>query len=317
MIHDSVLGCIGDTPVVRLARLFPDPGVQVLAKLEFLNPGGSVKDRPALHIITEGLRDGTIKPDSHLVESTSGNFGIALAMVCRVHGLCLTVVVDPDITPANLALLQRLATRVEMVPVPDHPGAGYLGQRLRRVRELLEETPHAVWINQYANELNWRAHERTGAEIQAQVGNVDFLVAAVSTSGTIHGVTRTLRRTQPGLKVIAVDARGSVIFGGAPGRRCIPGIGASRVPELLSPEEIDEVIYVSDEQAVSGCHALLAEEGILAGGSSGSVVAALRLLLPTLPRMARPVRLLTVLPDRADRYVELIYAAEPRLETRP
>ncbi|SNR35462.1 2,3-diaminopropionate biosynthesis protein SbnA [Actinomadura mexicana] len=309
MIHESVLGCIGRTPIVALRRLFDEPGVEVLAKLEMLNPGGSVKDRPARHIIEEGLRDGAIAPDSHLVESTSGNFGIALAMVCRIHGLALTVVVDPNITATNLDLLRRYGANVDMVGEGEGSG-GYLEQRLRRVREIVSAVPRSVWINQYANRLNWQAHaESTGKEILADIdGPLDCVVMAVSTTGTIHGVTRALRVAYPRLRAVAVDAVGSVIFGHPPAPRRVPGIGAGRVPELLCRDEIDDVVRVDDEQAVQGCHDLLRSEGILAGGSSGSVVAGLRQLLPRLPR---PVRVLTLLPDRGERYLDLLYADAP------
>jgi 2,3-diaminopropionate biosynthesis protein SbnA len=309
VIHESVLDCIGGTPIVALRRLFDEPGVEVLAKLELLNPGGSVKDRPARYIVEQGLREGTLTKNSHLVESTSGNFGIALAMVCRIHGLDLTVVVDPTITTTNLMLLREYGANVDVVRRTDD-GCSFLEQRIRRVRELVSRTRHAVWINQYANHLNWMAHaESTGREVVADLeGPLDVLVAAVSTTGTIHGLARALRRTYPGLTVVAVDAVGSVIFGHPPGPRRVPGIGAGRVPELLCPEEIDRVVHVSDEQAIQGCHDLLRAEGILAGGSSGSVVAALRRVLPTLPR---PARVLTLLPDRGERYLDLVYGIHP------
>lgn len=308
-IMDSILDCIGHTPVVALRRLFPDPRVEVLAKLEFLNPGGSVKDRAARHIVTQGLEAGAIKPTSHLVESSSGNFGIALAMVCRIYGLPLTVVVDPDITPANEALLRQFGATVDMVTERDEGGT-HLHRRLQRVAELTERLPEAVWINQYANDLNWRAHLATGEEILQQVdGPVDYLVAAVSTSGTIRGVAHALRRQHPALRVVAVDAVGSVIFGGRPQPRRIPGIGASRVPELLRPGQIDQVIQVSDEEAISGCRTLLSREGIFAGGSSGSVVSAIG-RLPIVPPAGRPARVVTLLPDRGERYLGLVYDSQ-------
>lgn len=214
MIHGSILGCVGSTPVVALRRLFADFDGEILAKLEFFNPGGSVKDRPAVHILSEGLRTGVITPDSHVIESSSGNFGIALAMACRIHNLPLTIVVDPDVTQTNFTLLHCLGARVEMVTKLDANGCGYLEQRLRRVRSLVEQTPGGVWINQYANQLNWLAHECTAREIvEAVPGRIDYFVAAVSTAGTIHGVSRALRKVHPELRVVAVDAVGSVLFG--------------------------------------------------------------------------------------------------------
>lgn len=304
-VYDSVVSCIGRTPLVSLRRLFPQQGIEVIAKLELLNPGGSIKDRPARFIIERGLRDGTLRADTHLIESTSGNFGIALAMVARVFGLTFTCVVDPKITPANLRLLKTLGAQIEMVHEPDDQG-GYLKTRVCRVHELLQTLPNGFWINQYANQLNWQAHYHgTGGEVLAQLdGPVDCLVVAVSTTGTILGLARRLRQEFPHLRVIAVDAVGSVIFGGPPGPREVPGIGSSRVPELLRREEIDEVIYITDWEAVQGCRELTLKEGIFAGGSSGSVVAAIQKLLATFPS---PYRIITLLPDRGDRYLDMIY----------
>ena len=305
MIHNSVAGCVGKTPLVYLRRLFPYDGLDVIAKLEFLNPGGSVKDRPARFIIEQGLRDGTIRPDTHLIESSSGNLGIALAMIARVYGLTFTCVVDPKIMSTNLQILQHLGARIDMVHEPDDQG-GFLKTRIRRVHELLQTIPHSRWINQYANQLNWQAHYyATGSEIVDELdGPIDCLVAAVSTTGTILGMARRLRTAFPHLRVVAVDAEGSIIFGAPPGPRHIPGIGASRVPELLSRDEIDEVVYVDDREAILGCRDLAACEGILAGGSSGSVIAAVSKLLPTFPAC---YRVLTLFPDRGERYLDTVY----------
>ncbi|WP_257462666.1 2,3-diaminopropionate biosynthesis protein SbnA [Archangium lipolyticum] len=304
MIHESVASCIGKTPLVHLRRLFPsERGPSVIAKLEFLNPGGSVKDRPARFIVEQGLKDGTIRKGTHLVESTSGNLGIALAMVARVHGLTFTSVVDPKISQTNLRILKSYGARIDMVSEPDDQG-GYLKTRIRRVQELLETMPGSVWINQYANQLNWQAHfHGAGSEIVQELdAPIDYLVASVSTTGTILGLARRLRKEFPRLRVIAVDAVGSVIFGTQPAPRDLPGIGSSRVPELLCREEIDEVILVNDWESVEGCRELLTHEGIFAGGSSGSVVAAIRKLAPTLPAGSR---VLTLFPDRGERYLDL------------
>lgn len=305
MIHPSVVSCVGQTPLVHLQRLFPHPGPEVIAKLEFLNPGGSIKDRPARFIVEQGLKDGSIRERTHLVESSSGNLGIALAMTARVYNLKFTCVVDPKISQTNLQMLEILGANIEMVRQPDDQG-GYLQSRICRVNELLQTIPQSIWVNQYANELNWKAHYYgTGQEIIESLDNsVDCLVLAVSTTGTILGVSRSLRRRFPRLKVIAVDAEGSVIFGAPSGPREIPGIGASRVPELTSQVEVDEVVYVNDRESVHGCRDLVNYEGIFAGGSSGSVVAAIQKLLPKLPSS---YRILTLLPDRGERYLNLVY----------
>lgn len=305
MIHESIVSCVGRTPLVRLGRLFPFAELEVIAKLELLNPGGSVKDRPARFILEEGIRSGLITARTHLIESSSGNLGIALAMVARTLGLRFTCVVDPKIAPANLRILCSLGAEVDMVDVRDEQG-GYLGSRVRRVAELVRREPGAVWINQYANDLNWRSHhEGEGTEILTELeGTLDLLVVAVSTTGTIRGLGGRLRAAFPRLRVVAVDAVGSVIFGGPPTRRELPGMGASRVPELLRREEIDQVVFVDDRESVEGCRALSRHEGIFAGGSSGAVVAAIRRIAPRLPR---PCRVLTVLADRGDRYLDLVY----------
>lgn len=304
-IHDSLVTCIGETPLVRLDRCFPRPDVEVIAKLEMLNPAGSMKDRPARFIVERGLADGTLRPGMRVVESTSGNLGIALAMVCRLHGLQFTAVVDPKTTATNLQLLRTFGADVEMVTQPDAAG-GFLGTRVHRARMLANKSPDTVWVNQYANALNWRAYYETAAEeiVLSLDKPLDYLVAAVSTSGSILGLSRRLRERDPALRVIAVDAVGSVIFGGAPGPREIPGYGASRVPEILEPTEIDQVEYVSDADAALGCRHLVESEGILGGGSSGAVISALTRLLPGLPRHSR---VLTILPDRGERYLDLVY----------
>lgn len=305
MIHDSVVSCIGQTPLVQLRRLFPDQGLEVIAKLEFLNPGGSVKDRPARYIVEQGLQDGTISEKSHLIESSSGNLGIALAMVAKIYHLRFTCVVDPKISATNLQILHLLGANVDMVDVPDDRN-GYLKSRIRRVQELLQEIPQSLWINQYANDLNWKAHYYgTGSEIVADLeGAIDCLILPVSTTGTLLGISRRLRQEFPNLRVIAVDAVGSVIFGTPSGRREIPGLGASRMPELSKQVEVDEVIYVDDRESAQGCRDLVEYEGIFAGGSSGSVIAAIQKLLP---RVLLPYRILTLFPDRGERYLDLVY----------
>jgi 2,3-diaminopropionate biosynthesis protein SbnA len=305
MIGTSIIDCIGSTPLVQLARLYDNTRAEVFAKLEMLNPAGSIKDRPARYIVERGLADGTIAPGAHVIESSSGNLAIALAMVCRIKGLRFTAVVDPKISPANLRILQCYGAGIERVTQKDSQG-GYLETRIARIRQMLADQPGSVWINQYGNPLNWESHfHGEGEEIaQALDHPADVLVLGVSTSGTILGIARRLRRDWPGLKVVAVDALGSVLFGGTPGARELPGIGASRVPELLCRDDIDEVIHIDDYDAAMGCRRLLEREGIFAGGSSGAVVVAIERLLA---RASRPLRIVTLLPDRGERYLESVY----------
>ena len=315
MIYRSIADCIGHTPLVALNRLFPN-NPRVIAKLEMLNPGGSVKDRPAKYLIEEGLKDGTITSESHLVESSSGNLGIALAMLANVHRLRFTCVVDPNISPTNLNILKAFGADIDMVSEKDAKG-GYLQKRVARVQHLLHTLPNTVWLNQYANRRNWESHYYgEGEEIVAALGNarLDAVVIGVSTTGTILGLARRLRRSYPRLRVIAVDAAGSVIFGGAAGPRELPGIGASRRPELLDMREIDEVVYVTDWEATRVCRELVDQESIFAGGSSGSVIAGVYKIRHT---FARGATVLTLLADRGDRYLDTVYAQNwPPLERR-
>lgn len=306
----SIANCIGNTPIVRLSRIFGNQDVRVYAKLELLNPGGSVKDRPAKFIIEQGLRDGSIPKGAHLIESTSGNLGVALAMMSRVYNLQLTCVVDPNISKTNLEIMRLYGAHIEMVTERDACG-GYLETRIARVKSLLQEKQNGVWINQYANVRNWQSHYHgEGEELLKQLPErPDYLVMGVSTSGTILGIARRLREAYPELKVIGVDALGSMLFGNKPGKRFLPGIGASRVPELLAKEEIDDVIYASDLESCESCLDLVKDEGIFAGGSSGSVVAAIKKLIPHIPKGSC---IATLFPDRGDRYMDMVYNAEWR-----
>jgi cysteine synthase A len=308
-IRESVLDCIGDTPLVRLRRLFSAAGTEVVAKLETLNPGGSIKDRPARHIVECGLRDGTIHRGTRLVESTSGNLGVALATVSRVHGLRFTAVVDPYVTPASLTIMRLLGAGIETVTEAAAPG-GFPQSRANRVRDLLRVDPTAVWVEQYACARNLSTHfHTTGDElIEALDGRLDLLAVPIGSGATLMGTARRLRMTLPHLTVVGVDMVGSTLFGGPAGERTLPGAGPCLPSALLEPAAIDRVVYVTEAEAVAGCRRLLTSEGILAGPSSGSVIAAISAILPSLPR---PVRIATVLPDRGERYLHEIFGGAP------
>ena len=302
--NDSLLSCIGNTPMIQLKHLFPNH--KVYAKLEYMNPGGSMKDRPAKYIIEDGLRRGVITSDTHLIESTSGNLGIALAMIAKIKGLTLTCVVDPKISETNLKIIKSYGANIDMVSEPDENG-GYLMTRINRVQTLLNETTNAYWINQYANELNWQAHYHgAGTEIVDQIAEpIDYFIAPVSTTGSIMGMSRKIKEHHPQAQIIAVDAKGSVIFGDTPTNRELPGIGASRVPEILNKQEIDQVVHVDDYQSTLGCKRLVDKEGIFAGGSTGSIIAAIAEIIDSIDHNKTIV---TILPDRGDRYLDLVYS---------
>lgn len=310
---------VGNTPLVALDRMFSPDVVPVFAKLEMLNMGGSVKDRTAHYMVSQALAAGRITPQSHLVESSSGNLAIALALIAKRQGIPFTAVVDPNLAPANRCLIEAFGGRIELVTEKDDAG-GYLHTRILRVEELVQKIAGAVWLNQYANPDNWRAHYHgIGEEIVREMPvEPTHVVAAVSTCGTLMGLARRLRERWPKIEVIAVDLEGSVIFGGTGSSRLIPGIGASRVPEQLSLPEVDAVIYATDWESTLACRRLAECQGILAGGSSGTVMAAITKLIPTLPKGSCIV---TLLPDRGERYLDTVYdpewPAESRRLTRP
>jgi N-(2-amino-2-carboxyethyl)-L-glutamate synthase len=304
----GVLAAVGDTPLVRLERLLPDAGFDVWAKLEALNPGGSIKDRTALSILHGALERGDLSPGSTVVESSSGNMAIGLAQACRYFGLRLICVVDANTTAQNLAILRAFGAQAEVIDRPDPATGQYLPARLRRVRELLALDEDAFWPDQYANLDNSRAHYATMREIVAALdGVVDYLLCATGTCGTLRGCAGYIREHGLSTRVVAVDAVGSVIFGTPPSPRLIPGHGAGVRPALLEDGLADQVIHVDDLACVMGCRRLVHREGLLAGGSSGALVSALEILSERIPEGASCV---LVLPDRGERYLETIFCDE-------
>jgi len=303
---DGVLLAVGRTPLVRLRRLFPDAQARLHAKLEGANPGGSAKDRPALHVLRRAIADGRLRPGMVVVESSSGNFGVGLAQACGYLGYQLICVIDPRTTPQNAAILRAYGAHIEVVAEPDGATGEYLPARLNRVRELLDGLPGAFWPNQYANPDNAAAHHVTMQEIvQALEGRCDYLFCATSTCGTLRGCVEYCRANGLTTRIVAVDARGSAIFGEPRGRRLVPGHGAAVRPGLFQADLADDVVLVSDLDCVAGCRRLARRESILAGGSSGGVVAAVERLLPALPAGADCV---AILPDRGERYLDTIYS---------
>jgi 2,3-diaminopropionate biosynthesis protein SbnA len=305
-LHDGILSTIGDTPLVLLTRLLPSAGFQLYAKLESFNPGGSIKDRPALAILDRALRSGEIGPGTVVVESSSGNMGIGLAQACRYHGLRFICVVDLKTSAQNLRVLRAYGAEIDMVTEPDPASGELLQARLHRVQALIQEIPEAFWPNQYANLDNPGAHYRTTMQevATALAGKVDVLFVATSTCGTIRGCAEYIRDHGLATRVVAVDALGSLIFSNQRAKRMIPGLGAGMQPPLLERSLVDEVALVTDLDCVVGCRRLVTRESILAGGSSGGVVAALERLQESIPEGANCV---LILPDRGERYLETIY----------
>ena len=305
-IVEGIGGAIGGTPLVRLRSLFPESGLEILAKLESVNPGGSTKDRPALGMVREALRSGRLSPGGTVVESSSGNLGVALARACRAHDLRFVCVLDARTNATTVRTIEALGGEVSMVSEPDPETGDLLTARFHRVEQLLEEIPGAVNLYQYGNPANPRAHyEGTMREIaEATGGDVDVLMAAVSTTGTIGGCSAYIRDHSLATRTVAVDAVGSVLFGGKAAPRPLPGMGAGLVTDLSRQVEPDLVLRVSAFESVVGARHLARSEGILAGASTGGIVHALGGLVPTLEAGSRVV---LIVHDGGVPYLDTVY----------
>ena len=306
---ESILSTIGRTPLVSLTRVIPDCPFLLFAKLEGFNPGGSAKDRPALYILREAMRTGAVKVGTVVVESSSGNLGIGLAQACRYLGLRFICVVDPKTTAQNIRILKAYGAEIDLVSKPDPATGEFLQARINRVQNLLETIEDSFWTNQYANLLNAQAHYRTTMrEIATELdGRLDYLFVSTSTCGTLRGCAEYIQDHHLRTKIIAVDARGSVIFGGQAAKRLIPGHGAARRPELFRANLAVECVRVTDLDCVVGCRRLVRSEAILAGGSSGAVLMAVEKVKERIPEGATCV---VILADHGERYLDTIYSDE-------
>ncbi|MFI2856429.1 2,3-diaminopropionate biosynthesis protein SbnA [Paenibacillus sp. JSM ZJ436] len=304
-LEGGIVDSIGKTPLVRLSSLFAREPFAVYGKLEGMNPGGSAKDRPALYLLKEAIRRGDLTAGSVVIESSSGNLAISLAQLCCFLGLRFICVVDPRTTEQHKSIIRSFQGEIELVEQPDPVTGEYLPARIARVQELMSQIPQAYWTNQYGNPDNSRAHyETTMTEIGDELGEVDYLFCGVSSCGTIRGCADYIAAKGWSTKVVAVDARGSVIFGGEKGSRQFPGLGAAMIPGQFRSGMTDQVRYVTDRDCVEGCRLLVEKEGIMAGASSGGVIAALLGMKSSIPRDAVCC---AILPDRGERYLDTVY----------
>lgn len=308
-MKQGVLSAVGGTPLVRLQRVYPEAEFQLFAKLEALNPGGSIKDRPALEILEGAMRDGRVTPETVIVESSSGNMGIGLAQACCYHGLRMICVVDIKTSSQNMQILRAYGAEIDIVTEPDPATGELLPARLNRVQEWLARIENSFWPNQYGNPLNYGSHHRTTMHevATALAGEVDFILCASSTCGTVRGCGEYVREHGLRTRVVAVDAVGSLIFSDRQGKRLLPGMGAGVRPPLCDMRFIDEVEHVSDAECVAGCRRLVRREGIFAGASSGGLLAAVGHLRDKIPAGANCV---VILPDRGERYLDTVYCDE-------
>jgi cysteine synthase A len=297
-IYDGALDLIGHTPLVRLARITGDKGAEVCGKLESNNVAGSVKDRPALSMILAAEESGQLVPGSTVVEATSGNTGISLAMICAVRGYRCVIVMPEDMSAARRHLLKSYGAEVVLTAAED----GMAGA-VEQAERLLQTTPGSLMCGQFENPANPDIHAKTTAEEiwEATGGKVDALVAGVGTGGTLTGVGRVLKERNPNVRVVAVEPRASaVLSGGKPGLHGIQGLGAGFIPAVLDTELVDEVITVTDLAAERMTKRLAREEGLLLGPSSGANVHA---ALEVSRRMQAGERVVTILCDGGERYL--------------
>ncbi len=298
-VHESVLGLIGKTPMIRLARLVEKNSADVLLKLEFLNPGGSVKDRICLSMIEDAERRGVLKPGMTVVESTSGNTGIGLALVCAVKGYRLLLTMPDTMSVERRKMLR--AYGAELVLTPDYDG---MSAAVEKAGEIVKSSPKYFMPDQFGNSANSEAHRRTtGPEIVEQTGGkVDAFIAGVGTGGTITGVGEVLKsKVGSHVQVVAIEPEESpVLSGGKAATHPIQGIGAGFVPKVLNTKVYDRIVKVSGPQAYEMARRLAREEGVLAGISTGANV---HVALELAKELGPGKTIVTVAPSAGERYL--------------
>ena len=299
-VAQSILELIGETPMVQLTKLATREMAAVLVKLESFNPGGSVKDRIAFAMVQDAQERGLLKPGGTIVEPTSGNTGIGLAMISAVKGYRLILTLPEGMSTERISLLERFGAEVIMTPAIE----GMAGA-VKKARELSASMPGAYMPHQFSNPANPRIHRQTTAQeiLKATDGAIDAFVAGVGTGGTVTGVGEILKKRSPNIRIIAVEPAASAVLSGKPaGHHRIQGIGAGFVPEVLDRSVIDEVMTVDDMDAYTMARTLAREEGILAGISAGAAVWA---ALQVAQRLGPGKIIVVMLPDTGERYLSL------------
>jgi len=308
MTGEAEVSVISDPQGFNVEDLYVDlrlvVGCSLFLKCEGFNFAGSIKLKPAAEMVEAAEREGVLTPGSVLVESSSGNLGVALSMIAASKGYRFLCVTDARCNPATRLAMEALGSEVHVIEQPD-PVGGFLGARIDYVRALCASDERFVWLNQYANPGNWRAHYRTTAPaIARQFPELDVLFVGAGTTGTLMGCARYFREWHRPVWVVAVDAVGSVTFGGTPGRRMIPGLGTSTRPALLDESFVDEVVLVEEVDTIRACHRL-ASRGFLFGGSTGTVVSG---AVDWLGRHdVLELTAVAIAPDLGERYLETVY----------
>ena len=295
---ENILELVGGTPLLRLGRFAPPPAAGLFAKLEYMNPGGSVKDRAALGMILDAERRGVLEPGATIVEPTAGNTGIGLALVGAARGYRVVLCVPEGYSREKMKIMEALGGRVEYVPAEE----GMEGA-VRRARELAAETPGSFIPQQFENPANPRFHEETTAReiIEQAGGKIDALVLGCGSAGTFTGIAHAVRKVNPEVFCALVEPEGSILGGGEPGPYRLEGIGQREfIPPNLDRGAADEVIAVSDAEAFATVRELARTEGVLGGGSTGAAAAAARRVAE---RLGPGKRVVTLFPDGAERYM--------------
>jgi N-(2-amino-2-carboxyethyl)-L-glutamate synthase len=284
--------------------LRPVYGHALFLKCEGFNFAGSIKLKAATEMVAAAERGGILTPESILVESSSGNLGVALSMLAASKGYRFLCVTDSRCNLATRRLMEALGSQVHIIAEPD-PVGGFLGARINYVQALCASDGRYLWLNQYTNPGNWQAHYRTTAPaIARQFPQLDVLFVGAGTTGTLMGCARFFRERHPRVRIVAVDTAGSVAFGGPPGRRMIPGLGTSIQPPLLDTSYVDDVVRVEEADAIRVCHRL-ARHGFLFGGSTGTVVSGATGWLTRYG--ASGLTAVTIAPDLGERYLDTVY----------
>ncbi len=296
-VADAITDLVGGTPVLRLKRLVPAGSADIFAKLEYLNPGGSVKDRAAIGIIRRAELDGRLAPGGTIVEATAGNTGIGLALIGVNRGYKVKLFVPENFSQEKVIIMRALGAEVERTPDAD----GMQGA-IRRAKELVATERSAFMAGQFENPANPDYHyETTAVELFEQMsGKVDAVVLGCGTCGTFTGIARYMKEHLPAVMAVAVTTQGSVLGGGAPGPHKVEGIGNNFIPETFDPAVCDEVIAVTDDEAFATVKQLAALEGVLAGSSGGAAAFA---SLEVARRLGKGKRVATIIPDSAERYL--------------
>ncbi len=296
-VADDITQLVGETPLLRFKRLVPRGAADVYAKLEYLNPGGSVKDRAAIGIIRRAEQEGKLRAGGTIVEATAGNTGIGLALIGVNRGYKVALFVPERFSEEKVMLMRALGA--EVIRTPD--AEGMMGA-IEQAKKMASSDPKAFMASQFENPSNPEYHfETTAQEIFEQMeGQIDAMVIGVGTAGTFTGVARYLKERLPDVLAIAVETQGSVLGGGPPGKHKVEGIGSSFIPKNFDPSVCDEVLMVSDENAFGMVKKLAATEGVLAGSSGGANVHA---ALEVARRLGAGKRVVTMIPDSAERYL--------------